>query len=372
MSGILLYGDSFRNPNMFYVSGFLAPDPFFYVKRGGGEWMVVPPLEETRAQKEARVADVRNWNALGYETALDETGNRMLALAATMERLLTENQLLDVAVEPTFPILLADVLRERGVQVHPDANLLSSDRRHKSEEEIEAIAKAQARAEQAVADASEILAESEIVNDSVVHRGVPLTAERLRAELDVAFARDDFVSESMIVAPGPRSSDPHWFGSGPIKPHQPIILDIFPQDRSSRYYGDVTRTVVKGEPAEPLRRMYDSVFKAQSLALDMIRPGVNGRDVHQAVVDSFAEDGYGDGHAGARYIHGTGHGLGLEVHEQPALGRMDVELKEGDVVTVEPGLYDPEVGGVRLEDVVVLTREGNRNLNKLPKELVVP
>ena len=234
------------------------------------------------------------------------------------------------------------------------------------------MARAQARAELAISDTLAILAEARIVDDRLIYRGVPLTSERLRTEMDAAFIKDDYVADSTIIASGPGGSDPHWMGSGPIRPHQPLILDVFPQNRNTRYFGDVTRTVVRGEPAPDVVAMFESVAKAQSIALDMIRPGVNGRDIHRAVHASLAEDGYGEnGPHKARLTHGTGHGLGLEVHEEPRLSDVDYELLEGDVVTVEPGLYDPEIGGVRLEDVVVITATGHRNLNRLPKDLVI-
>jgi Xaa-Pro aminopeptidase len=370
LSVTLLYGDTASTPNIYYASRFVAPDPFIYGRADGKEIAVVPDLEKGRAAKESRVTDVRAFDDMGYQGELDATGNRTAATLGVMERLIRELGGTEVIVEATFPVIFADGLRERGITVVPDQDLFVGDRRRKSPEEVEAIARAQRRAELAIASARDILAESEVLRDTVVYRGVPLTAERLRADLEAAFVRDNFGNDSMIVAPGPGSADPHWLGTGPIRPVEPLILDIFPQDRQSRYYGDVTRTFVKGQPNDALARMFEAVRKAQAVALDMIAPGVNGRDVHAAVVASFAEDGYNE-QSSAKYTHGTGHGLGLEVHELPSMGRIDFELQEGDVVTVEPGLYDPNLGGVRLEDVVVVEAAGTRNLNSLPKELVV-
>jgi Xaa-Pro aminopeptidase len=370
LSVILLYGDTASTPNIYYTTRFVAPDPFIYARGEAAEVAVVPTLEKSRAAKESRVSDIRSFEDMGYQRELDATGNRVTATLSVMERLIRELGTNDVVVEPSFPVIFADGLRQRGVSVTPDEELFVGNRRRKGPDEIDAIAKAQRRAEQAIASARNILAESVVLDGALVFRGVPLTAERLRGDLEASFVLDNFGNDSMIVAPGPGSADPHWIGSGPIRAGEPLILDIFPQDRTSRYYGDVTRTFVKGQPDDALVRMFESVRKAQSVALDMITPGVNGRDVHNAVVASFAEDGYDDS-SSARYTHGTGHGLGLEVHELPSMGRIDFELREGDVVTVEPGLYDPSVGGVRLEDVVVVEAAGSRNLNSLPKELVV-
>lgn len=372
MTQMLLYGDTFHNSNVLHVSGFLAPDPVVYLRTASTETLLVPSMERARAVKESKVADIQGFEDLGYQEALDRTGEPMEAVAQIVERLvLRSDHKGALSVEPGFPVLLADLLRPRGIEIVPRPDLLVRERRQKSPGEIEAVARAQARAEQAISEAWDIMREAEIVGDSLVYRGMPLTAERLRGELEAGFAKDAFHSESMIVAPGPRSSDPHWFGEGPIRPNQPLILDIYPQDQRSRFFGDVTRTIVKGEPHEEVVRMYDSVRRAQMLALDMIAPGVNGREVHRAVVQSFADDGFREDGQAAKFTHGTGHGLGLQVHERPNLGRLDVELLEGDVVTVEPGLYHPDLGGVRIEDVVAVTAGGNRNLNSLPKDLVV-
>lgn len=372
ISRVLLYGDSYRNPNLFLASGFLAPDPIIYLESDRAKVLAVPPMEQSRAKSESSVKEIRNFDDLGFQEAVDRTGSRFEAMTDVIANLLAESGGGPVAVEANFPLLLADGLRARGVELHPDARVFTDQRRRKSPQAEEAMARAQARAEAAIAEVRQILAESEIIGDSIVYRGVPLTAERLRSVIEVGFARDGYVSQSSIVAPGHRSSDPHWEGSGPVSPNEPLILDLFPQSKSSRYHADITRTFVKGTPSDMLLRMFESVKKAHHVALDLIRPDANGRDIHKAVQASFQADGFSDeGPYEARYTHGTGHGLGLEVHEQPSMGKIDMELRPGDVVTVEPGLYDPAIGGVRLEDVVFITEDGYRNFNKLPKELVI-
>jgi Xaa-Pro aminopeptidase len=222
-----------------------------------------------------------------------------------------------------------------------------------------------------VGRAIEILAESEDLHGVLHFGGIPLTSERLRAEIEVALTREGMdTSASPIVAGGPGAADPHWLGSGPLRPGEAIVLDVFPRSKANRYWADMTRTVAKGDPGELVRRMYAAVLRAQEAALAEIRAGANGRDVHAAVQAVFAEEGFA-GEDGPRYIHGTGHGVGLEIHEGPALTSMDVELREGDVVTVEPGLYDPAVGAVRIEDLVVVTQDGCRNLTRFPKQLEI-
>jgi Xaa-Pro aminopeptidase len=178
------------------------------------------------------------------------------------------------------------------------------------------------------------------------------------------------------VAGGPQAADPHERGHGPLKAGESIIVDIFPVDLSTRYHSDMTRTFVKGEPNEGLQEMYDAVLESQKTALSMIRAGVNGRDIHRKVAEVLHEAGYKtnvhDQEKGKPltegFFHGTGHGVGLEVHEAPRVSLADEELIPGDVISVEPGVYDPNVGGVRIEDLVVVTEDGYRNLTKFAKE----
>jgi Xaa-Pro aminopeptidase len=267
-----------------------------------------------------------------------------------------------------LPVLYADYLRSENVSLQIDPQLYRDERRQKTAAEVEGIEEAQRATERAVRHAIELLSQSD-ERDGVLHfAGIPLTSERLRAEIEVALTRDGMDSAaSPIVAGGPGAADPHWLGSGPLRAGEAIVLDVFPRSKRTRYFADMTRTVVKGNPREELKAMYQAVLRAQEAAFGEIRAGANGRDVHAAVEAVFEEEGF-SADDGPRYIHGTGHGIGLEIHEAPVLGAVDLELKEGDVVTVEPGLYDPKLGAVRIEDLVVVTRDGYRNLTEFPKQ----
>jgi Xaa-Pro aminopeptidase len=282
-----------------------------------------------------------------------------------------------VVVPAHFGVVYADELRARGVTLTPDGKLFDGLRRAKTEEEISNIEKTQLAIEAACAHAVGILEEAEIGEDKVLDwRGETLTSELLRAEIDVELLRRGCAADGTIVAGGPQAADPHERGHGPLKAGESIIIDIFPVDLSTRYYSDMTRTFVKGEPNEGLQEMYDAVLESQEAALSMIKAGVNGRDVHRKVADILHEAGYKtnvhDQEEGKPltegFFHGTGHGVGLELHEAPRVSLADEELIPGDVVSVEPGVYDPNVGGVRIEDLVVVTEEGCRNLTTFPKE----
>jgi Xaa-Pro aminopeptidase len=180
--------------------------------------------------------------------------------------------------------------------------------------------------------------------------------------------RENLVSEvDLIVAGGPAAADPHAHGDGALRWGEAIVMDIFPRSRSSRYFADITRTVVKGEPSGELRSMYQAVMDAQAAALDRVRAGANGADIHRAVLDVFQAAGYDGRPERPSMPHGTGHGLGLDIHEAPRVGEIDVELLEDEVITIEPGLYHPDIGGVRVEDTVAVTRDGYRNLTTMSK-----
>jgi Xaa-Pro aminopeptidase len=279
-------------------------------------------------------------------------------------------------VPPSLGVLYADELRARGLSVSPDARLFAKLRRSKTEDEISYIEKTQRAVEDACALAVEILEESRVAEDgTLLYENETLTSERLRAEIDIELLRRGCVADGTIVAGGSQAADPHERGHGPLKTGEPIILDIFPLDKTTRYYADMTRTFVKGEPSKELQTMYDAVLESQEVALSTIRAGTNGREVHKKVSDVLHEAGYKtlqyDQKPGEPlqegFIHGTGHGVGLEIHEAPRVSTADEQLVPGDVITVEPGLYYPEVGGIRIEDLVVVTKDGCRNLTEFPK-----
>ena len=212
-------------------------------------------------------------------------------------------------------------------------------------------------------------------NRRLMYHNIPLTSEKLRAIIDTAIIQAGGLACHTIVAGGAQACDPHETGHGPLLANEPIILDVFPRSQKTGYFGDISRTVVKGRASEPLRKLYYTVERAQELAFDHMRDQVAARDIHEKVQKFFEQEGYQTGRTHGRmqgFFHGTGHGLGLEVHEPPRLSANTADiLVAGHVVTVEPGLYYPELGGVRLEDVALITANGPRNLTKFEKSLEV-
>ncbi len=363
----------------YHLSSFLAPDPVICLRVAGKVYLAVSSMEYGRAKREARVDEVLSFDELGFVQLARELQSGGRALAATAAGLLEKlgAATSPVAVPPALGVLYADELRARGLAVTPDAKLFADLRRAKTEEEISYIERTQRAVESACARAVGILEEASVGEDgTLLYGGEVLTSERLRSEIDVELLRRGYAADGTITASGAQAADPHERGHGSLRAGESIILDIFPVDKASRYYADMTRTFVKGEPSPELQRMYEAVFEGQEAALSMIRAGVNGRDVHKKVSDILHQAGYKtlvhDQKPGEPlqegFIHGTGHGVGLEIHEAPRVSIANEELIPGDVVTVEPGLYDPEVGGVRIEDLVVVTEDGCHNLTNFPKE----
>ena len=365
---ILLVGDSVSDTNLFYQTHFLAGDRFVYLETGRQKMLVTTRLEEGRAQKESIVREIRTFEDYGYRDLLRQLNDPHRAFNAMLLRILEDATVVQVTVEASFPALYADHLRDSGIAVDIEPLLFRDERRCKTPEELAAIEQAQRVTEHAAARAIEMIEQSEDHHGTLYWDGAVLTSERVRAELDIVLIGDDMdTSSSAIVAGGPGAADPHWTGAGPLKSHEAIVLDVSPRSRRARYYADITRTVVKGSPGRQLQSMYDAVLRAQEAALAQIRAGANGRHVHGAVEAIFEAAGFEGEGPGPRFIHTTGHGVGLNVHEPPSLGLIDIELIENDVVTVEPGLYNPAIGAVRIEDLVVVTRDGYRNLTTFPK-----
>lgn len=372
---VILFGESYHHPNVLYRTRFLVPDPVVVVDRGGDDtvlWTSV--LEEGRARKEAKVGQVRSTAELDFPDKMRQAGSEQDAWAILVEEVCREHNLSEITVDSGFPVGIADHLRGHDVEVRPRSDLYRRERRIKTAEEVELIAATENAGMASLQKAIDIIAAADIV-DGLLHRdGKPLSGGDLVLAVESHLVDLGYATEDSICCGGPDSADPHRAQSAVLRAGLPIVLDIFPYDKRSRYWGDMTRTVVRGTPPPEVQRMWEAVLEAQQAGLDTVKPGANGRDVHIACCEVFKKHGYGSATKGyreiesdARFIHGTGHGVGLEIHEYPRLGDIDVTLEQSDVVTVEPGLYDPRFGGIRIEDLVVVTDSGYRNLTTLPK-----
>lgn len=363
----LIYAASPRSADMLYATGFQAPDAFLFLEREGVRTVVLSDLEFDRGRKEARVDEILPLSELAREIG----GQPPPGIVAAY--LLRRRGVRRVEVPADFPLGMARVLEKAGVKVSAAEGHFWPEREIKSAEELAQIRRALRIAKAGILRAAEVLRAAKILpGGRLSWNGKRLTSEAVRAEADAAVLRAGGVPEGTIVAGGVQACDPHERGHGPLRAHELVIVDIFPRDARSGFFGDLTRTFVRGRASEAQRALWRAVRAAQKLAIGLIAPGVEGAGVHRAVKDFFAERGYPTERRGGRwtgFFHGTGHGLGLDLHEDPRIAA--TTFRAGQVFTVEPGLYYPAVGGARHEDVVAVTEGGCERLSRLavPLEL---
>ena len=355
-----------------HATGMAASDPFgLLVEPGGRLHLLVSPLEASRAKKTCPRAIIHTPLSLASPGIPPPA-----TLSQQFVALATKLGAPRVTVTPHFPIGVARALTAAGVAVEVQDAPPFPSRAIKTAREVAWITQAQEAAVAAMRAAIECIRAATIGPRKVLrHRGRILTAEHIKNVIAHALMEHQCADQGTIVAVGPQSARPHDTGSGPLRAGVPIVLDIFPRHRETGYWGDITRTVVRGEATPQVRQMYRAVHTAQRDALAMLRPGVELAAVHQTVVDSFLRAGFitklePPGRE-CGFIHSTGHGVGLDIHEEPRLSRGPGQLLAGHVVTVEPGLYYPGIGGVRIEDTVVITQRGYKLLASFPKKLEV-
>ncbi|RDI70660.1 M24 family metallopeptidase [Halopelagius longus] len=358
-----------------YVSGFDAPDPFVTLYTPERTSLLVSSLEYGRAKKESRADRVARLVEYDYRELAAEHGSAE-ATARAVAAFLDDEGVESVATPDRFPLGPADTLRERGVTVEPETeDVVTEIRATKTDEEVEHVRNAQDANEAAMRAAETLLADADVRDGTLVYEGDSLTAERVKEEIELTLLRHGCALDETIVACGADAADPHNRGSGPLRADEPVIVDIFPRSKETKYHADMTRTFLKGDASETVREWFELTDEARTAALDAVEPGATGADVHGAVCDVYEEAGHptlrSDPTTETGFIHSTGHGVGLDVHERPRVSLDGGELKPGHVITIEPGLYDPEVGGVRIEDIVVVTEDGYENLTSYPVELVV-
>lgn len=357
---------------------FLVGDPAALVEvtRAGHRrsTLIVRDIEMARARQQAR-ADTIACPA-DFAPSCGLSGDRETATTQAVVELLRRAGVRQVTADRSLPLIFAHYLGAAGFEVRCDPEMGVTDRRSKDADEQEHVHAAQRVTEAAVAMACKMVATAAVGDDGVLRvDDEPLTSERVRTAIDIWLLGQGYTNPGSIVAGGPAGADCHHLGSGVLRTAEPIIIDIFPRSRATLFCGDCTRTVVHGHVSVELARMHAAVVEAKAAGIAAVRPGVTGEQVHNATVAVIQRHGYAVGLPAAdpdsrcAMIHGTGHGVGLDVHEPPLLDHGGPELIEGDVLTIEPGLYTKALGGIRVEDMVVVTAAGGRNLNCLPEGL---
>ena len=376
LDGYLVDADG-ANSTQRYLSGFAAPDPFTTVYTPDATAILVSALEFGRATTDSRADEVSRLADYDYRELASEHGTEA-AKARVVAAWLDDLGVDAVATPDRFPLGPADRLRERDIGVTPDTDdVVTGIRARKTPEEINHVRDTQRANEAAMRAAEALLREADVTEgsaDPVLHHdGAVLTSERVKTEIESTLLEHGCGLDETIVACGADAADPHNRGSGPLRPDEPIIVDIFPRSKTTGYHGDMTRTFVVGEPDDTVSEWFDRTHEAFDAALDAVEPGVTGAAVHDAVCDVYEDAEIptlrSDPTAETGFIHSTGHGVGLDVHELPRVAPDGDELRPGHVVTIEPGLYDPSVGGVRIEDLIVVTDDGYENLTDYPVEL---
>lgn len=369
----LIYGLPSQNPDLFYALRATVSDPLIYITTPRGRFVIARDTETDVLKREVTGAAILTYSDY-FRKAKSQTDRPTDADLCLV--LLREKKIRRVAVHRDTPVFITDHLRKHGIRVEIGTFPVFPKRLIKTAAEVKAITAAQTATFQAIGHVEKILKASHIQGKTLRYQGKILTSEFLHAAAKTFLIDKGYdCPNDIIVACGDASTEPHNRGSGPIRPHHSIIVDIFPRSTTTQFYGDATRTFCKGAPSDQLQRLYFAVQEAQEMAIRMIRPGVDGLAIHQAIHAFFKAAGFVTGISKGRsvgFTHGTGHGLGLALHEEPTrISASSCILKAGNVVTVEPGLYYPGIGAVRIEDVVVVTKTGCKVLGKYPKKLKV-
>ena len=372
MKPLILIPSGEADADFIYAQRFPVESALYIRFDDGDDVLVTGSLEIDRARAQSKATRKLDFTEAGFVDHGEYASWPRLAA-----RMLRDKGQEEARVSPRLEAAYLEELRSAGVSVEIDRELFKAERRQKSADEAGSIQAAQRAAEAAVTEVVRQLAQASIKDGMLWLEGRPLTSERLYARAQLLLGEMGFSCPDMIVAGSPECAMPHFRGEGPIRAGAPIVIDIFPAGRASHYHGDLTRTVVVGEVPEEIRRMHAAVLQALDAGIESIRAGVAGRDVHYAVCQVLVDRGYGTttkgyegSGGGAKMNHGTGHGVGLDVHEEPGLrGPNEDPLLEGDVVTVEPGLYLLGMGGVRIEDTGMVTSSGFANFTSITRSL---
>ncbi len=355
---------SSRDADMRYMTHFTTSDPFvFYKKPGKRGVIIVSQMETGRASREATAAVMTRTQA-GLPEILKTEKDPYQATAKMIAGQVGKK----ILVPPDFPIALANSLSEYCT-ILVDKGTIRSMRAKKNKNEILWMKNVQKTTENAMGRAVSLIREATVKKGILYVDKKPLTAEFIKFSMHSLLLQHGCTAVDTIVSCGEESSIPHMTGTGPLKSDQPIVIDIFPVEEKSGYYADMTRTVVKGEPSTEILEMYAALREAKKLGISQVKAGISGADIHQAVVDFFKECGYDSNLRG--FIHNLGHGVGLQIHELPTVGPAGKALESGNVITIEPGLYYPGIGGVRLEDIGLVTKKGFEKFTVFPEELTV-
>ena len=364
-----IYAASEKSADLFYLTQVFVPDPFLCIIAGNRSTAVVNRLEFGRVRAQSSCDEVlllEEVEKLAADTL--ELESSSVGPAELIRYFAKLHQADELEVPASFPAVYYASLLDAGLQLRVGQEPFLPARELKTDDEALAIRRANAASAAGIRMAERVLRESEIVGKRLKYKGRILTSEYLRTRIDQVCLEKGAIAQNTIVACGKQACDPHEAGHGPLKPNELIIIDVFPRMQKTGYYGDMTRTFLKGRANKAQRALVGAVRSAQNAALAKVKAGVSGVKVHHAANEVFRLDGFHTerrGESFVGFIHSTGHGLGLDIHEVPRVSQNSGRLRKGHVITIEPGLYYPEIGGCRIEDVVRVTAEGCELLSSM-------
>jgi Xaa-Pro aminopeptidase len=359
----VVYANS-RDADMRYLTRFTTSDPFVYFrKREGKGTIIISQMEVGRASRESTSAVMTRAEA-GLPEIIKKEKDPYRATAQMIAGQVGKK----ILVPPNFPIALANALG-KFCSVTVDGGTVLSMRAKKTRSEIRCLKNVQIVTQTAMGHAVSLIRRATVKKGILYFKGKPLTSEYIKYTIHCMLLEHGCSAEDTIVSCGEDTAIPHMTGTGPLRADEPIIIDLFPLHEKSGYYADMTRTLVKGEPSPEILEMYSTLREAKHLAVSRIKNGVSGADLHLLVVDFFKERGYDSNTRG--FVHNLGHGVGLQIHELPTVGPSGKMLETGNVITIEPGLYYPGTGGVRLEDIGVVTKNGFDKFTVFSEDLVI-
>jgi len=366
---VLIAGSPAKYPDLRYATGLFSFDPLVFLRTRQKQYLIVSPLDFGHVRR-----TVKNTVVLSFSD-FPAAKNSKTPFCDRIIGLLSKKNIRAVAVPSYFPVGLAGQLTANGVTVSVAEGNVFPEREIKTAREIKHITHAQQAALKAMDAALAMIAGARIARDRSLKIGSkPLTSEAVRGRIDRTARDFDCVCCGTIVAGGRQAVNPHETGWGTLKADEPIVIDIFPQHVASGYWGDLSRTVVRGTPSDEAKKMYAAVGDAQRLAISKVKAGVPAVKIHNAAVELFNARGFFTGARNGKpagFIHSIGHGIGLEIHETPRVGPVETKLKEGNVITVEPGLYYHDRGAVRIEDIVLVLKNGRKIIAPYPCFFIV-
>lgn len=379
-TALLLAGIPAVQKNLYHRIQFMVGDPVGWIQfpeqsKANGTLLICRDIEMDRAKKLSTAQKVACPADFTPDSGL--SGDRETATAQAIAECLCRQNVTSVTSDRSLSLIYINALKERGINIEYNADMGVLERRAKSPGELDALQKAQEDTESVMIKACQLVSKGQARADGTLElEGIPLTSEVIRTRIDRWLLDMGYDNPGSIVACGPDAADCHFFGAGPLRTETPIIIDIFPKNKTSQYNGDCTRTVVHGKVPLEIEKAYNTVVQAKLAGMQATKAGVTGESVHRATIGVIHAQGYETGlpkesspTSRCAMVHGTGHGVGLEVHEPPLLDFKGPELMVGDVLTIEPGLYSQAWGGVRSEDMVAVEADGCKNFNKLPDTL---